>query len=261
MPVKSHNKSDRPGFIQKQYEFAAYIRDPDNNPQPQDVEARRMAIYHELFFNNVEDFMTSSYPVLHEVLGKHRWIELIRAWFADHRAETPLFPQLPAEFLKYLNDARYPRDNDPPFMLELAHYEWMELAAAQSGEEINWDGIDKDGDLFSGHAVISPFAWVLSYEFPVHQISSEFQPDEPGEQLTNIIVYRDLKDQVGFIEINPITALLLNRLQQDEHITSKSVLQDLATEMQHPDPAVVISGGMEILNNLKTHDIVLGTSK
>lgn len=260
MPVKSHNTSDRPGFIQKQYEFAAYIRDPDNNPQPQDVEARRMAIYHELFFNNVEDFMASSYPVLHEILSKHRWMELIRAYFADHHAETPLFPQLPAEFLKYLNDVRSPQDEDPPFILELAHYEWMELVAAQSDEEVDWECIDKDGDLLSGHAVVSPLAWVLSYEYPVHQISGEFQPDEPGEQLTNIIVYRDLKDKVGFIEINSMTALLLNRLQQDEHVTSESILKELAAEMQHPDPAVVINGGMEILNNLKTHDIVLGTS-
>lgn len=258
---KSHNPSERNDFTRKQFEFAAYIRDPQNNPRPPEVEDRRMAIYRELFFNNVEDFMASSYPVLKEVLGEDRWQELIQAYFAEHRAETPLFPQLPAEFLKYLNDVRRPQADDPPFMLELAHYEWMELAALQSDEEIDWDSIDKDGDLLSGHPVISPLAWVLSYEYPVHKISKDFQPEQPGEQPTNIIVYRGLKDEVGFIEINPMTTVLLNRLQQDKQLTSENLLQELASEMQHPDPAVVINGGMEILSNLKAQDIVLGTSE
>lgn len=257
---KSHNPSEQKDFTKKQFEFAAYIRDPQNNPRPPEVEDRRMAIYRELFFNNVEDFMASSYPVLKEILGEDRWQKLIQNYFTEHRAETPLFPQLPAEFLKYLNDVRRPQAGDPPFMLELAHYEWMELAALQSDTEINWDRIDRDGDLLSGHPVISPLAWILGYEYPVHQIDKDFQPDKPGEQPTNIIVYRDMKDEVGFIEINPMTTTLLNRLQQDSGLTGQMLLQELADEMQHPDPAIVIDGGMKILENLQTHDIVLGTS-
>lgn len=258
---KSHNPSERNDLTKKQFEFAAYIRDPQNNPRPPEIEDRRMAIYRELFFNNIEDFMASSYPVLKEILGDERWQELLQNYFAEHRAETPLFPQLPAEFLKYLNDVRRPQAGDPPFMLELAHYEWMELAALQSNADIDWAHIDKEGDLRSGHPVISPLAWILGYQYPVHQIDIDFQPDEPGEQPTNIIVYRDLNDKVGFIEINPMTSTLLNRLQQDIELTSEKLLQDLANEMQHPDPAVVINGGMGILNNLKALDIVLGTSK
>jgi hypothetical protein len=258
---KSHNPSKTKDFTKKQFEFAAHIRDPQNNPRPPEIEYRRMAIYRELFYNNVEDFMASSYPVLKEILGDDRWQELIVAYFAEHRAETPLFPQLPAEFLKYLNDVRRPQAGDPPFMLELAHYEWMELAALQSNADIDWGHIDKQGDLLSGHPVISPLAWILGYQYPVHRIDTDFQPDEPDEQPTNIIVYRNMKDEVGFIEINPMTTALLNRLQQDEEITSEEVLQELASEMQHPDPAVVISGGLEILNNLKAHDIVLGVAQ
>ena len=258
---KSRNTSERYNFTKKQFEFAAHIRDPQNNPRPPEIEDRRMAIYRELFFNNIEDFMASSYPVLKEILGEDRWQSLLQAYYAEHRAETPLFPQLPAEFLKYLSVVRRPRASDPVFMLELAHYEWMELAALQSDEQIDWDRIDKDGDLLTGHPVISPLAWILSYEYPVHKISKDFQPEQPGEQPTNIIVYRGLKDEVGFIEINPMTTVLLNRLQQDEQLTSENLLQELASEMQHPDPAVVINGGMEIMNNLKTHDIVLGVTK
>ena len=56
-----------PLFTQTQYEFAAHIRDPESNPKPADVESRRMKIYTELFFNNVEDFIANTYPVLKEI--------------------------------------------------------------------------------------------------------------------------------------------------------------------------------------------------
>lgn len=40
---------DLPLFKKTQYEFAAHIRDPQLNPKPADVEARRMNIYTDLF--------------------------------------------------------------------------------------------------------------------------------------------------------------------------------------------------------------------
>lgn len=220
-----------------------------------------MAVYRELFLNNVEDFMASSFPVLKTVLGKDRWQSLVQEYFAEHRAETPLFPQLPTEFLKYLNDTRRQRADYPPFMPELAHYEWMELAAAQSDTLINWDLIDKDGDLLNGHPVVSPLAWILSYQYPVHQIGKDFIPRQKGEHLTHIIVYRDYDDEVGFIEINPTTAILVNRLDQAPELSGRHALEQLAAEMNHPQPQVVINGGLETLRNLRAYDIILGTRK
>ncbi|MDH5361618.1 MAG: DNA-binding domain-containing protein, partial [Gammaproteobacteria bacterium] len=50
--------SQQTDFQVIQYQFAAYIRDPEQNPAPDNIEARRMKIYAELFYNNVEDFMS-----------------------------------------------------------------------------------------------------------------------------------------------------------------------------------------------------------
>ena len=41
-------------FQETQYQFAAYIRDPEHQPIPDQLESRRMAIYRDLFFNNIE---------------------------------------------------------------------------------------------------------------------------------------------------------------------------------------------------------------
>jgi uncharacterized protein len=43
-------------FRIKQAEFAAYIRDPENQRLPVDVKPQRMVMYRELFFNNINSF-------------------------------------------------------------------------------------------------------------------------------------------------------------------------------------------------------------
>ncbi|NNG12205.1 MAG: DUF2063 domain-containing protein, partial [Halobacteria archaeon] len=66
--MTSHSRTERPDFIRRQYEFAAHIRDPKHQPAPADVEDRRMGIYRELFYNNVEGFIAGTFPVLRRIL-------------------------------------------------------------------------------------------------------------------------------------------------------------------------------------------------
>ena len=74
----TYNTANRPDFVSKQYAFTAYIRDPENNPRPDDVEERRLKIYRELFYNNVEDFLANAYPVLRKITSNAHWHTLIR---------------------------------------------------------------------------------------------------------------------------------------------------------------------------------------
>ena len=46
-----------PTFKKHQYEFTAHIRDPERNARPDGIEDRRMGIYRDLFYNNVEGFL------------------------------------------------------------------------------------------------------------------------------------------------------------------------------------------------------------
>jgi len=44
-------------FQDKQYAFAAHIRDPENTVAPEGIEDRRIAIYRTLFFNNLNNLL------------------------------------------------------------------------------------------------------------------------------------------------------------------------------------------------------------
>lgn len=219
-----------------------------------------MKIYRELFYNNVEDFIASTYPVLRQIMPDERWHAMIRDYFAHHLSHTPLFPEMPCEFLKYLEHERKAQPDDPPFMLELAHYEWVELALSLLDEKIDDIQIDIHGDLLERKPVISPLAWPLSYRFPVHKISPAFQPGEAGGMQTHLIVYRDAGFDMHFVEINPVTARLLQLIDGNDNQSGRMLLQQIAAELNHPQPDIVIQGGMRILDDLKKRAVILGVS-
>ncbi len=247
-------------FQQLQHAFAAHIRDPDSQPAPDGIEDRRMTIYRDLFFNNLVKLLAGTFPVLSKIMGDERWRVLIRKYFSTHRSQTPYFLEIPKDFLNYLQDEHAASNDDPPFMNELAHYEWVELALQIDTKEFDLSGVDPGGDLMAGRPVLSPLAWVLAYDYQVHQISPANQPQRPAEQSTFLVVYRNRDDRVSFMEINAITARLLELLQDDtSNATGSELLVQIASAINHPDAQVVSDGGKDILADLRGKDIILGT--
>jgi len=137
-------------FQDKQYAFAAHIRDPANAVAPAGIEDRRMAIYRELFFNNLHSLLGTFFPVLRKICSDDQWRHAIREFMKVHRARTPYFLELPEEFLAFLQNEYRTLDDEFPFLTELAHYEYAELALRVSTEENDLTGIDPDGDMLAG---------------------------------------------------------------------------------------------------------------
>lgn len=241
-------------FKAKQREFSAYIRDPYHNPVPADVKESRIAMYRELFFNNIDTFLSSNFPVLRKILDDQQWFELAQDFFARHQCKTPYFTEIPEEFLQFLQHERS-NANDLPFLLELAHYEWVEMALSIAREE---SSVAHQGrDLLLEQSIqVSPLAWPLVYRYPVHKISPTFLPVEAPAALTFLIVYRDPHDDVLFLEITPMTYRLLEIIQQHEPLLTQDYLTQLADEFPNTSREIITAGGLQILNALHEKTII-----
>jgi hypothetical protein len=245
-------------FQDYQYAFAAHIRDPRANPRPAGVPPRRMRIYNELLFNNLEGFLLACFPVSREVLGARRWRRLVRAFFAGHHCRTPFFRQIPEEFVEWLRGVRAGHPEDPPFLPDLAHYEWVELALDVSPLEPDWTTIDRTGDLLALRPALNPVAMLLTYPYAVHRIGSRFRPPAPDREPTHLFVFRNLQDRIRFLELNAVSARLIAMLHQAS-LTGTGALEAIVRELGHPNPAAVMHGGREILDSLRREEAVLGT--
>ena len=250
-----------PDFKKHQYAFTAHLRDPERNAAPEGIEDRRIGIYRDLLYNNVEGFIASGFPVLRSIYSDESWHRMVRDFFARHQCATPYFLEISQEFLDYLQSEHEPQADDPAGLLELAHYEWVELALMVAEDTIDLDRIDPNGDLLQGHPVLSPVAWPLAYAYPVHQMGPDYLPVEPPGQPTYLVVYRSRMDEVKFLEINPVTARLIGLLQENPEITGELALAQIADELNHPNRDVVVQGGLSALQELQSYGIVIGVSK
>jgi len=253
--------SGRPRFVAVQQAFTAHIRDPRREPRPGGVDDRRMAVYRELIFNNVSSLLATTFPVSRDTLGEARWDALMRGFLANHRCSTPLFHELGQELLTYLQGSAAGGEPNPPFLLELAHYEWVELALDISADEPDPALADPNGDLMAGIPLVSPLVWSLTYRFPVHRIGPAYQPTTPPAEPTRLVVHRTRQGRVGFLEVNAVTQRLLQLLQDGPSRTGREALNCIADELRHPQPEQVVAAGQDLLADLRRRDILLGTRR
>ena len=236
------------------------MRDPQESPAPAGIEDRRMGIYRDLIFCNVEQFIASNFPVIRTLYNDADWDGLVRAFLREHLCHTPLFPEFGLEFLRYLEFRQQQGRDDPPFLLELAHYEFLELALSLDENEIAAVAHDASGDPLEGIPVVSPLACVLAYRFPVHRISAQFRPARAPQDPTVLLIVRGRDDKVRFHEINALSALLIERLQQNAQASGSECLEALLADYDAATAANLRAAGEAMLQELKHREAILGTT-
>jgi len=243
-------------FKDIQSQFMAHIKDPAHVSPPSDIEPRRMAIYSELFFNNIEDFVASAFPVLKSLYNEDDWLVLVRLFFIEHDCKTPYFLEISQEFIAYLSNQYHMKENDPIFMLELAHYEWVELEISIRDENDQFTSFDPDNIDFTP-LYLSNLAWSLSYQFPVHTISPEYQPKTTPSEPSYIIVFRDSEDEVGFIAINGLTSLMLQVINESPSIGFDSLCIELQNQVPSFSLDIIKQGAVSVLSALAEKGVLV----
>jgi hypothetical protein len=237
-------------FQQVQQQFVAYLRSPEQQQKPADVAQERLDVYRELLFNNVSGFVSSAFPVLKSLYSDQAWQQRLQLFFADYRCENPLFLSIAHSFLDFLQQQYQVQQDDPVFMLELAHYEWLELELATRkgavGSVVN--NVQTEALQFS------ELASVQAYQYPVQQICPDFQPTEP--QASFLLIYRNVDDEVKFIALNQLTTLLLQLLLQQPGIELKELVSQLQLYVPALSYVQLFDGAVQILTDFAEKGIV-----
>jgi hypothetical protein len=240
------------GLQQTLTDFGRHLRDPHHTRRPAGLPARPVAIYGELLFNNLAGCLDACFPVSHQMLGDARWRRLERRHFRDWPSQTPLFREIPQEFLAFLAE-HGTTCRLPAWFAELAHYEWAELAVDQM--DCPPVAHRSNGDLMQETIVTNPAVMNLAYRWPVHLIGPDYRPRRP--QTTCLAVYRDRAEQVQFTLLKPATARLLSLLSAG-NLSGRQALLQLAEELGAPEPEQLMALGEEEIHALQRKGLVLG---
>lgn len=258
------NNYSRPSFQQYQQQFVDYLRDPKNDLSLSDSLPEASKVYAELLNSTIDDCLRTCFPVCQEILGDEIWQQLVALFIKDHICETPLYREIPNEFMAYLINEK-PAIELPEFMLDLAHYEWIELIleTEEANEHENSFPILVKPSIMI--PVLNPVLLLLHYRYPVQSISASNEEwknwqvrKESYEQKAIILAgYRDKHYKVKFVELNSITARLIEILQKQTR-NQEHVLLQLSDEINYRDPKKFMIFGMDILQQLAEQQIIIG---
>lgn len=244
-------------LLLQQQALTRYLRDPEHEAPPADMNAARVNVYRDLVFNNVSQLLGSTFPVLIRIIGQERWRTLIRGFLRDYRAQTPKFGEIAEEFVGYLasepavlGDLKW-----PAFLVELAHYEWVEMVLQQSDAEPL--PASDPAQLLEKPLQVSALAWPLAYTWPVQMLGPDHQPATPPVQPTLLLVRRTTDWSVKFSELSPLAWRLLQRIGEFPALNGHEQLEGLAMEAGLPVTASFMDSGLALLRQMH-EDGVLG---
>lgn len=245
-------------FVAWQNAFAARIRDPRNAPRPSGIPARRMRVYEELLFNNLEGFLLACYPVTRRLLGARAWRRIVRRFFAGRHAHSPLFRDIPKAFLDWLAPGAAELFPDLPFLAELMHYEWLELTVSIAPDGPPAEAVDPFGDLLAGCPALAHSAHLACYRYPVHRIGPRLRPAAPDGDRHCYLLFRDATDTVRFVLLNPLSARLLAMIR-DQRPSGREALAHLAGQTAPERYETYLAAGAALLTELRAQGALLGT--
>ncbi|RUO41341.1 hypothetical protein CWE22_03950 [Pseudidiomarina aestuarii] len=246
-------------FIDTQKQFVAYLRDPQNNPAPAAIEGRRLAVYRRLIRNNVASFLNSGFPILKARTPVATWQSWIDAFLASHQSTSPFFSEIGREFVAFLEEQECLQVDQ--YERELARYERMDVDAmfAHIPAELR----RADMDSFEDQSwVVSPAAFLDQFHYRVTALDSSSEQPVRQEHPQFILVYRTHSEQgdaepVQFLELTPLTAVLLELLQQAPEQNYRELLLRLQPLLPQLETAQLEQGLRQILTDFAARSVLL----
>lgn len=175
------------------------------------IDAQRMAVYRRLFFNNIEGYLGEVFTDTTACVGEGRWRDIVQRFFAEAEMTTPIYRDLPGEFILWASTQAWP--DLPPYWLEMAHFEALQMAlvfAPDAGAQ-TW---------------LQPQA-VVGYSHPLYQW-------EEGKVLSAvpcfITVYRGRDGKVRWLVLSALQARFLELAQNNPEQSPDDILTLLHTE-------------------------------
>jgi hypothetical protein len=231
-----------------QLALGKYLRDPAHEPSPPNLPPRRLRAYEELLFNNLSGFVDSCFPVCKRLTDDRVWKELCRSFLREWRSKSPYFHEIPQEFLNFLENSNWP-ESLPPWFSELASYEWVELHLDTQTSAVTNAPPQPSGLIAANDLIMN-----LAFNWPVHKIGPDFQPDQPVQ--TFLVVMRNKIHQIKFIEINAATSLLID-ISQQEPLSREELIKRVGTALRCQSNDYFKDHANQIINDLIGYEILV----
>jgi hypothetical protein len=219
-------------------------------------EVARLGVYRTLVQKRLRGAVELAIPRTCARLGP-LFEEYFGRYLCERGPRSHYLRDVTREFLDFLEPHA---DNDlrlSPFALDLARHEALEVLVGSLVEpEVSGATLDLDPDR---GLVFSATARVVRYRYAVHRLSSD--PDDrsaPERSDVALFVYRSPENEVRYLELTPLAALILEALLAGE--TLRIAFERAARELGVALDEGVLEGAASVLADLSERGAILGAT-
>jgi uncharacterized protein len=239
-------------FRQYQFALARHLRDPLSVPAPVGVNATDAAACTQEMVDHLCNVLEPAFTVTQALLGDELWQHAVRLFIKDAPHHAPWATAVQRAFVDHVC-ASPEMQNLPAWLQDLAHFEWLQSAVSTA--PVTWPAFDAAGDVMHNPVVLNPTHVNGSYEWPVHHIGTDNEPDDM--QTTHVTVLRDQNDELHVFESSVFRGQLLDLLREGQ--TGEQAFMVLAMWLSHPEPEAFVREGEQVMAQLQREGVVLGT--
>ncbi len=173
----------------------------------------RWLLYRDLIRTTLEDPLADTFPITQTLLEEaSAWAECVDAFLASRTISSPYYREVAPAFVAWLAASHWGLERWP-FLLQLAHYEAVELEVLWAPDASPAIGLSAEPAL-DRVAVLDPAARNLAYGFAV-QLATVEAP-EPPPACARLLCHRDREGAFHVLELTPPVSALLARSQEGQ---------------------------------------------
>ncbi len=220
------------------------------------VGAERFLVYRSLVHNRMRNTIRDFIERTAARLGKGRLRADFTTWIDQVAAHSPYLRDVPAEFVAWVSPRWKEDESVADYLVDLARHELLEYDIRndhRGGEAPTGLELALDKPLrFDGAARL------MRYEYAVHKLSPDLDDREPPEaSASRLLVYRDDKAKVRYLELTPLAYAVLEQLM----VRAKPVaegLRDACDELGEPLDDGRLATTATLLADLAERGVLLG---
>ncbi|MFT5336146.1 MAG: hypothetical protein ACI9YL_000138 [Luteibaculaceae bacterium] len=216
--------------------FTQYCRTGQGDLPP-GVREDRMHHYHRLISNIFGEILEDAFPVLMKKMSEQEWKNLCSTFVAEYPIQSYQSVRLPGEFVDFVQGLKSDFHTKYPFAKDLVRFEWIEMELYfrknetipeySAVDEVEWDT----------QLVLNPYASLEQYAYPVFENLGSLENAESGFYF--VLSLRKISDhQVHFIKLNPISAALIQQLQEAEMPVLGDFIPSFAEVLHVPEKEI-----------------------
>jgi hypothetical protein len=234
----------------------------EHGVSPDDVRAaasapKRLAVYRSLVRNGLSAVVLRMLPRTRARMNAAcagRFDADFGRFVAEVGPRTHYLRDVPAELLSWAEPRWRSDAGVPAYLPDLASFELAHFAVSAS--EANAASHGNAEVALDRPIAFSRSTRLLRYAWAVHELDDEEPTREPASRAVELLAYRDRHHAVCWLELSPLAALLVERLQADDALgpalasacaamgtAPQSVLPDVARLLADLGERGVILGG------------------